>query len=226
MPGNQVRCYAAMRCLQKAVIERCCMCSFVPPPLAVLPEPIPPQAVTPLDNTAISTLHNSRLNAQRLNDLMKLLRFDDQLAELASQRGGGRGVDDMARVASSRLRDRGLRLAPRTRGIRATFCHAVPCIHLRPPFPPSPCTYCHFCTGLLIEFVISMMKTYQVQEEMRVWVPEYMTVDYLKRRIMRAKLFRGVVSVCERLEGQGYVGPLLFAPPFHRPPLALSTQVT
>jgi hypothetical protein len=203
------------------------MSSYEPPPLAVLPEPIPPQAVTPLDNTAISTLHNSRLNAQRLNDLMKLLRFDDQLAELASQRGGGRGVDYMTRVASSRLRDRGLRLG--MRGIvppSAMLCLAY---ISDPPFPPSPCTSCHFCTGLLIEFVISMMKTYQVQEEMRVWVPEYMTVDYLKRRIMRAKLFRGVVSVCERLEGQGYVGPLLFAPPFHRPPLAQrfqSTQVT
>ncbi len=48
--------------------------------------------------------------------------------------------------------------------------------------------------GLLVRFLIKSVKTYQPQPEMVVEAPEFMTVEYLKRRIMKAKLLRGEVG--------------------------------
>lgn len=45
-----------------------------------------------------------------------------------------------------------------------------------------------------MRFVIKSVRTYQPTPEMVVEAPEFMSVDYLKRRIMKAKLLRGEVS--------------------------------
>lgn len=53
--------------------------------------------------------------------------------------------------------------------------------------------------GLQVRFVVKALRTYMPLSEMVVEAPEFATVEYLKRRIFRAKLQRGEV----RAEGQG-----------------------
>lgn len=57
--------------------------------------------------------------------------------------------------------------------------------------------------GLLVRFVIKTVRTYQPQPEMAVEAPEFMTVEYLKRRIMKAKLLRGEVGGSRAKRGPG-----------------------
>ncbi|GAB4822586.1 hypothetical protein N2152v2_009632 [Parachlorella kessleri] len=100
----------------------------LPLPGRVVPK-LPAKPTDQLNSLAMQTLASQ--DAASHDQYLKLLRFDDQIAELASRR------------------------------------------------------------GLLVRFLIKSVKTYQPQPEMVVEAPEFMTVEYLKRRIMKAKLLRG-----------------------------------